>query len=336
MVVVGNAEESYSFIYVFFVEMAAFIPLGAVMLFLKRISRRQPSFFTNISGRNLVLHGSLLVAIFFFHTFWQSGMNSLFFGVKLTRQVLEQDFLVFSKMRFLVYLTISGIFASLIKLKEFQEIKVKGSELNVQLQKAKLWEVELKLNPEIIYPNLAFIREHTLERQEEASQMVILMAGLLRKLVDSLEDDKIKLSEEAEIFRMYTDVCRLKLQRFIEVDIHIEQQLSDKQVPSMILLIPFIEELLFGKFASSTKEFHRFVYSAAKDNEGRFQITLELHGVESNEEIADFLSKKAQMKEQPQHFNLLEQLEGFDLKTEQPPGTLILQLTEKERVEVSV
>lgn len=336
MVVVGNAEESYSFIYVFFVEMAAFIPLGAVMLFLKRISRRQPSFFTNISGRNLVLHGSLLVAIFFFHTFWQSGANSLFFGQKFTRSVLIQDFFVFSKMRFLVYLTISGIFASLIKLKEYQEIKVKGSELNVQLQKAKLREVELKLNPEIIYPNLAFIREHTLEKQEEASQMVILMAGLLRKLVDSLEDDKIKLSEESEIFRMYTDVCRLKLQRFIEVDIHIDQQLSDKQVPSMILLIPFIEELLFGEFASFSKEFQRFVYSATKNSEGYFQITLELHGIEVNEEICEVLPVKAKKNNRTEKLKLLEDLDGYELSANSTNNALLLYLTEQVRVEAVV
>ena len=329
MVVVGNAENAYSFLYVFFVEMVAFIPLGAVMLFLKRISWSHPSFFTNISGRNIALHGSLLVSIFFFHTFWQTGMNSLFFGVNFTKTVLIQDFFVFSKMRFLVYLTISGIFASLIKLKEFQEIKVKGSELNMQLQKEKLREVELKLNPEIIYPNLAFIREHTTAKQEEASQMVILMAGLLRKLVDSLEDDTIKLSEEAEIFKMYADVCRLKLQRYIEVEINIEQQLADKRVPSIILLIPYIEELLFGRFVSSSKNFHRFVYSAVTNKEGSFQITLELHGVHAGEEVEDEFSTKAQILEKIEHLKMLEHMEEFVLGIDFKEDMTVLHLTEQ-------
>ena len=230
-----------------------------------------------------------------------------------TGLLIFRDFLIFSKMRYLVYIVVVGLFAGLIKLREQRQIQIKSSELRLQLQKAKMKEIELKMNPEIIYPNLAFIKENAPVKPEEASQMVVLMAGLLRKLVDTLEEDRLRLSDEIDLFKLYTDLCRLKLQRFIDTEINFDSADLGRRVPSFILMVPLLEELLFGRYASFSEALTGLGFNARSDSDSQFVISLELLGIKNSPELKELLKDEPLLAKSNSLLNKLEYDEVYDL-----------------------
>ncbi len=273
----------YSFSYIFVVEIVAFIPMAIGMFLVMWAGKKRPDLFTELTLSILLKHVSFAFLLFIIHTFWQSVVNGIFFGDTIELMSYTRDFISFLEMRFLVYVIMVGLVNGLIKIREQQQFKIKQSDLNRKLQKARLKELELKLNPEIIYPNLDFIKNKAITHPVEASQMVILMASILRRLVDNMEDEKVRLSDEATFFKMYTDLIKLRLEKAIEVAILLEKEMEGNKVPSMILIIPFLEELFFGKYASSFKNCTEIVFSAEKLSEEKIKEVISIKGTSDNQ-----------------------------------------------------
>ena len=327
LVISENRDEALSFLFVLGVEAAAFVPLGIGMYFLMRISRSDPYFFTTFSGVNIFKHIVLALGVFTIHAVWQQFVNSYFFESKFTFTMVVHDFVVFSKMRFMVYVTVVGLFAGLLKLRKRQQMQLKNAALSLELQKAKMREIELKMNPEIIYPNLNFIKTKTIDKPEEASQMVILMAGFLRKLVDTIDEEKLKLSDEISLFKLYTDVCRLKLQRYIDVTATYDPKYAHTKVPSFLLLVPIIEELLFGAYKQLAHDFSGFGLLAKFDSDNQIQIQIQCNGLSKAKECASMLKKDVHLIESQQMMNELEYDEHYELVAAAKKQTLILSIT---------
>lgn len=213
--------------------------------------------------------------------------------------------MAFLVMRYFLYIIIIGLVGGMVKLRENRIATNKSTQLQVELQKAKLKEIELKLNPEIIYPNLGYIKQKAGIAPELASQMVILMAGLLRKLVDNLESEKIKLSDDILFFQMYINMINLRLERRIETKVDIRGLYEQKRVPSMILLIPFFEELFFGKYSTYLDQVSQIEYQAVKIDSVQSNIKLTFSDLATTEELQEYLDQEQLIK------NVNIQLSGF-------------------------
>ncbi len=182
------------------------------MILVMWAGKKRPELFTKLTLLIFLKHVGFAFLLFIVHAIWQSVVNGLFYEDTIELMSFTSDFISFLEMRFLVYVIIVGLVNGLIKMRELQQFTIKQSDLNTKLQKARLKELELKMNPEIIYPNLSFIKEKATSNPNEASQMVILMASILRRLVDNMEDEKVRLSDEATFFKMYTDLIKLRLE----------------------------------------------------------------------------------------------------------------------------
>jgi hypothetical protein len=180
----------------------------------------------------------------------------------------------------------------MVKLRENRIAANKSTQLQLELQKAKLKEIELKMNPEIIYPNLGYIKDKAGESPELASQMVILMAGLLRKLVDNLESEKIKLSDDIQFFQMYVNMINLRLERVVETEVDIRGMYKQKRVPSMILLVPLFEELFFGKYSSYMEMIDKIEYQAVRIDSVQSNIKLIFSNLSTTDELQDYLDEE--------------------------------------------
>lgn len=323
-----------SFGYIFWVETAAFLPLGIGMVVIMWIGKISPKLFTELSYTNLIKHILIASTLFTIHAFWQPLMNATFFGDVFSFSSFTRDFVLFLQMRFLVYVIIVGLVSGIIKIREQQQIIIKESELNLKLQKARLKELELKMNPEIIYPNLGFIKDKTIENPEEASQMVILMAGILRRLVDNIEDEKVKISDEISFFRMYADLIKLRLENPFEVDVKVSEHLEDEKVPSMILIIPMLEKLFFGEYSDDFKEVDKLVFSARRISKNKIEETITIKHLSNIHEV----SKKLESEQLIDKINqqLVELAKGeFTFKTQLNETGLVLRLvSQQQEIEV--
>lgn len=281
-----------SFLYIFAVEWAAFLPLGLAMVAVIWVGKRRKDLFFNLTLTTVITHLIVASIIFVIHSFWQIYINSIFLVGNVDLSTFRSDFMSFLEMRYLVYITMIGLVGGLLKLREQTEISEKASMLSLELQKVRLKEIELKMNPEIIYPNLEFIKKRAIEKPEEASQMVILMAGLLRKLVDNIGEEKVRLNEEVLLFRMYMDLVKLRLSRTIDIKAQLKKLGENYRVPSMVFLIPLFEELFFGSYKIYTEDITSVFMYAEKKSKTESVIKIVLNGLSTKENLQEYLDNE--------------------------------------------
>ncbi|MBO6523330.1 MAG: histidine kinase [Balneolaceae bacterium] len=295
----------FGFGYIFFVECVAFIPLGIAMVVIMWLGKKSPDLFTRLTYKTISKHVLIALTIFIIHSLWQPYVSLFFFDYPYTLDRSLNDFVVFIEMRFLIYVIIVGLVSGLIKIREQRDIVVKQSELNLKLQKARLKELELKMNPEIIYPNLGFIRNKAETQPELASQMVILMAGILRKLVDNIENEQAKLSDESIFFKKYGELLKLRKECNIEAIVKIPSALLNERVPSLILIIPLFEALFFGEYKEHLKSVQEISFTAQKVAENEIEEVISFVEVLDGDKLIDSLKKSSLIK------NLNEMLEDL-------------------------
>lgn len=281
-----------SFLYIFAVEWAAFLPLGLAMIAVIWVGKRKKDLFFNLTLITVLTHLVVAAIIFVIHSFWQIYINSIFLVGNVDLNTFRSDFMSFLEMRYLVYITMIGLVGGLLKLREQTEISEKASMLSLELQKVRLKEIELKMNPEIIYPNLEFIKMRAIEKPEEASQMVILMAGLLRKLVDNIGEEKVRLNEEVLLFQMYMDLVKLRLSRTIDIKTQLKKLGENYRVPSMVFLIPLFEELFFGSYKIYTEEITSVFMYAERKSKKKSVIKIMLNGLSTKENLQEYLDNE--------------------------------------------
>lgn len=276
-----------SFGYIFLVECVAFIPVGIGMVVITWLGRKYPKLFTTLSYGTIAKHVLIASTIFIIHCFWQPYMNSIFFGSEYYLERSLNDFIAFLEMRFLIYVIIVGLVSGLIKMREQQEIIVKQSELNLKLQKARLRELELKMNPEVIYPNLSFIRNKAEKTPELASQMVISMASILRKLVDNFDHEQAMLSEEVNLFKSYAELLKLRLERSFEIKIKLSSEIEAERIPSLILIAPLFEELFFGGYEKHCQSVKEMLLKVKRISESKFEVSISIKNISGAELLSD-------------------------------------------------
>lgn len=322
-----------SFGFIFFVECIAFIPVGVGMVVIMLLGERYPLLFSTLSYSNISKHIGIALAIFIIHAFWQPYMNAIFFGDDYMFQYTLRDFIAFLEMRFLIYVIIVGLVSGLIKIREQKNITIKQSELNLKLQKARIRELELKMNPEIIYPNLGFIRDKAERNPELASQMVILMAGILRKLVDNMEAEQAKISDEAQFFKKYSELLKLRLERSFSLNINLPGDIKEERVPSLILSIPLFEELFFGRYKGYLSSVTELIFTAKRIFENGFEICIQIRGIYEEQLVEELL------KEEPL-IDIINELLGdlptgaFSFTPEVAGCNLLLKLRSEKKAEL--
>lgn len=296
LVISASEELELRFSYIFGVELLAFLPVALAMLIIIWVSKISPRLFSSFSAPVISFHIIMATGLFVIHAIWQSFINASFFGSPFNAQEIIDDFMGFLVMRFFLYIIIVGLVSGIVKLRENRRAASKSSRLQMELQKAKMKELELKMNPEIIYPNLGYIKMNAEHSPESASQMVILMAGLLRKLVDNLDSEKIKLGDDVQFYRMYINMVNLRLERVIETSVDIQGINTQTRVPSMVLMVPFLEELFFGKYSTYLDSVNKITYQVSRIDRTQTNISLLFQPLKSLEGLQDAFENETMIK----------------------------------------
>ena len=124
----------------------------------------------------------------------------------------------------------------------------KGIILQVQFEKIKRQQIEAELkllqsqvNPHFLFNTLNNIYAQNLEHHEEANEMVLQLADLMRYQIESAKKNEVSIQDEIEFIENYLALEKKRLTARIKTSFtaEIDAQL-DLTIPPM-LFIPFIE-----------------------------------------------------------------------------------------------
>ena len=198
--------------------------------------------------RSLVVHlaASLLIA-------WIGALVYVFVGQRLGRVAGGVDVLVNqSLLTFVVFLhfdpalywIIIGLSYVVHNYREARARELRASQLETQLAQARLHALEMQLHPHFLFNAL-----HTIavlvrtSRNTQAVRVVTGLGELLRRALDHAGTHFVPLKQEIEFIRRYLEIEQIRFGERLCVEISVDPNTLDAQVPHLILQ-PLVENAI--------------------------------------------------------------------------------------------
>ena len=294
-------------------EVSAFIPIGVLFLGLLKLSEEKEEFFEKFSLKTFFIHSLLLLLFIGFHSFWQVLSNSFFIsGAIYNGERVLIDAITFLNMRVMVYLITIGLIVGVKRIEEKESFELKESELRLKLERAKVRKIELKLNPDIIYPSLSYIKKNLHERPDESSSLLLNLSKQMRILIDNLDEETIPIKEDTRFFKYYFKNVEIRLGRDLTVIADIDEALRNIQIPSMVLLAPFFENLFFGFYKEYTKKVDKIIYRSHKAREGFIKLSMQLESIDQGKYLSRSIQNDTNFTDL---IKILQHYEGSSLES---------------------
>jgi hypothetical protein len=287
----------------FLAEILAFLPIAILFVGMLQLSKQHLYLFERISFKSSAVHLGLLLLFIGCHATWQVFVNSKLLNSDFSVASIEKDMFYFLNMRVIIYVIMGGLVLGVNKIQERINYELKESELKLSLQKEKLRQIEFKLNPEIIYPVLGYVKKNARVEPEKSSRLVLNLSQQLRLLIDNLEEERIPVSKDITFYQSYFESVQLRLERVFNILDDVHHEYLDEKIPPLILLIPFLEDLFFGRYSRFFQSVKSVTYKSQIVEDGQVGLCLEFYPIHNSiffrhrmqgdiklAEIRDFLS----------------------------------------------
>ena len=156
----------------------------------------------------------------------------------LQRRLFEQ--LDWSLM---VYAVIVGASHAIAFYHESQQRKLAEAQLENRLMEARLKTLEAELHPHFLFNTLHAISTLVHRDPESADRMISRLSDLLRITFDRSGEAKVSLKDEADFLQKYLDIEQTRFQDRLTVNVRIDPDALDGEVPRMILQ-PIVENAI--------------------------------------------------------------------------------------------
>src|SRR5678816_3558940 len=172
---------------------------------------------------------------------------------------------------FLTYLAILGVVIAFDYHKKYRENQMRASRLEAELSQAQLQLLRMQLQPHFLFNTLHAIS--TLMRRDVAAadRMIARLSDLLRLTLDSGSRQEVPLKAEMDLIRLYLDILQIRFQDRLTVEIQLQPEALDMQVPSMILQ-PIVENAIQHGIASRTEGGRIGISATLVDGRLRMQV----------------------------------------------------------------
>ena len=180
----------------------------------------------------------------------------------------------------MVYGVIVGMSHAIAYYHESQERKLKAAQLETRLVEARLKTLEAELHPHFLFNTLHAISTLVHRDPESADRMISRLSDLLRITFDRSGEPKVSLKEEIDFLQKYLDIEQTRFQDRLTVNVKIDPDALDGEVPRMILQ-PLVENAIKHGIAgrnggdhvqiTAGKEGER-LWMQVRDNGGGLQI----------------------------------------------------------------
>jgi two-component system, LytTR family, sensor kinase len=141
---------------------------------------------------------------------------------------------------FMTYLFLVGLAHALEFRRESDRRAVDSAQLEMRLVEAQLQALQRQLHPHFLFNTLNAIAGLMRTDVDAADRMMDRLGDLLRMTLNTSNIQEVPLKEELEVLQKYLDIEQVRLGERLTVDIDIDAEALDAQVPNF-LLQPLVE-----------------------------------------------------------------------------------------------
>jgi two-component system LytT family sensor kinase len=140
----------------------------------------------------------------------------------------------------LTFAILAGFIYFIERLGRAKQIEIEAAHLQQRLEQAKLENLQLQLQPHFLFNTLNAISAMMYEDVGKADEMLAKLSDFLRSVLASSNVHEVPLEEELRMERMYVDIMRTRLERRLQISVHVDPGAEHARVPFM-LLQPLLE-----------------------------------------------------------------------------------------------
>ena len=163
-----------------------------------------------------------------FQGWWRSGLLNF---------LSQLDWLL------MTYLFLIGLAYALAYRRESEARALNASQLETRLIEAQLQSLQRQLHPPFLFNTLNTISGLIRSDPEGADQMIDRLGDLLRMTLHKSGIQEVPLKEELEVLQKYVEIEQTRFGSRLNVEMHIQPEALDAQVPSL-LLQPLVENAI--------------------------------------------------------------------------------------------
>ena len=133
------------------------------------------------------------------------------------------------------YLPIVLIAHLVFYYQRFRERELRSSQLQAQLEKARLQSLKSQLQPHFLFNTLNSISALMLTNVEAADRMITRLGDLLRISLETAGTQMTTLSRELEFVSCYIEIEKVRFEERLKVSVEVAPETLDASVPHLLL-----------------------------------------------------------------------------------------------------